>query len=61
MQQSHADRHAMRRQHDEMLSEMRRNASTERQLIEQSRLRIVRSRELLDRTDPIVRPPLRAA
>ena len=61
MQQPAADRHHIRRQHEEMLSEMRRNTRTERQLIEQSRARIVCSRDLLNRTDQIVRPPGQSA
>jgi hypothetical protein len=60
MPQQSADRHHMRRQHDEMLFEMRNNMRTERQLIEQSHVRIMRSRELLDRTDSLVHPPAEA-
>jgi hypothetical protein len=44
-----------RKQHDQMLFEMRSSLRVERRLIEQSHACIVRSRELLARTEPTAR------
>ncbi|MBV8189022.1 MAG: hypothetical protein JO339_17405 [Alphaproteobacteria bacterium] len=46
-----------RKQHDETLLEMRSSMRAERRLIELSHACIVRSRELLARTERIVRKP----
>lgn len=54
MQRPLSDQRYTRIQHDEVLSEMRSNMHIERKLIEQSRVRIVRSRQLLVRTEGMV-------
>jgi hypothetical protein len=55
MQRRAADEPYTRKQHDEALLEMRSNMRAERRLIELSHTCIVRSRELLARTEPTAR------